>query len=687
MSQNSKRSHSDIPIYQRLRFKLIIFFLIPALCIVALGVVSYQKASNAIIASYETSAFQTMNMTNQYLTLAINTVRSTYKSYLNEDEVTKYFQGIYDTDTALRTNTNKTYAKELNSSVNTDDLVSNIYLISDSVPSITTTSTQTEMLYSLFTATPEGALAKEDKYNYYLLGNQSSVNEALGTDSSSYALRLVRGFNKGTGMMILDISKSAIVDTLSSIDTGEGGYTAFITSDGTELYPDGTSSVTDTVFTETDFYQAALASEEETGEKYVEWQGETYLFLYSLLPFNNAMICTLIPRSTIIAQVSGIKTLTILIVIIAILIASLLGSFISRHINKNIYLIFHQLQKISDGDLTDQLNVKAKDEFKLLAEGVNGMILSMKDLITNITAASDALTHSAQQVSSSAETFVETSKDIQNAISDIESGASHLDTNSADCMSQMDTLSGKIQDVTAGTEKISALTDSTGASIEEGITSMQNLTESAKKTAEMTTNVISAIEVLSEKSRSIGQIIESIDNIAEETNLLSLNASIEAARAGEGGRGFAVVAEQIRKLAEQSSDSTGQIQHIIDDIIYNTEEVVQIARETSATVSSQEEAMQHTARSFHDMDTQIKALITSLSYITQNVSNMEEARNATLSAVESISSVSAQTAAGSSNVYRTATAQQEAITTLEDAADNLHAKAEELSALLRQFTI
>ena len=361
MSQKTKRSHSDIPIYQRLRFKLIIFFLIPALCIVALGVVSYQKASNAIIASYESSASQTMNMTNQYLTLAINTVRSTYKSYLNETEIIYYFQGIYDTDTALRTNTNKSYTKEFNTCVNTDDLVSNIYLISDSEPSITTTSTQTEMLYSLFTDTPEGALAKGDKYNYYLLGNQSTVNEALGTDSSSYALRLVRGFNKGPGMMIIDISKSAVVDTLSSIDTGEGGYTAFITSDGTELYPDGTSSVSDTVFTETEFYQAALASEEESGEKYVEWQGQTYLFLYSLLPINNAMICTLIPRSTIIAQVSGIQTLTILIVIIAILIASLLGSFMSRHINKNIYLIFHQLQKISDGDLTDQLNVKTKD--------------------------------------------------------------------------------------------------------------------------------------------------------------------------------------------------------------------------------------------------------------------------------------------------------------------------------------
>ena len=359
----------------------------------------------------------------------------------------------------------------------------------------------------------------------------------------------------------------------------------------------------------------------------------------------------------------------------------------AAHINTNIYQIFTQLQKVSSGDLTSQLKVKAKDEFRLLAEGVNVMIINMKHLITNVTAASNALTDSADRVSTSAETFVGTSRDIQNAISEIESGVSHLDENSEDCMAQMDTLSDKISDVTMGTTEIGVLTDSTGASIAEGISSMQNLTDSARKTSEMTSNVISAIEALAEKSRSIGQIVESINHIAEETNLLSLNASIEAARAGEGGRGFAVVAEQIRKLAEQSADSAGQIQQIIDDIIHNTEEVVLVARETAETVSSQEAAMQHTSDSFHDMDTQLQSLMTSLGNITQNVGNMEEAKNATLHAVESISSVSAQTAAGSSNMLRTVSAQQDAITALEAAAGNLQGKAGELSELLKEFTL
>lgn len=687
MRKKTKQSKSNIPVYRQLRFKLIFFFMIPVLCIAVLGVASYQKASDGIISHYETSAFQTMHMTNEYLRLSIDTVRTSYKGYLNEDELTRYFQGLYDSDTASRTNMNKTYTKELNGNVNGDALISNIYMISDSVPSITSTQTAAEELYSIYTATPEGALPGGDRYNYYLFGNQSAADEALGTDASKYSLRLVRGFNNSKTLMIIDISRDAVIDALSSFDAGEGSYIAFITSDGTELYPEGTSTNADTIFTGTDFYQNALASEETNGMEYVSWQGETYLFLYSSLPSHNAMLCSLIPKATIISQASDIKMLTIIIVIIALFIATLLGSLMAAHINTNIYQIFTQLQKVSSGDLTSQLKVKAKDEFKLLAEGVNVMIINMKNLITNVTAASNALTDSADRVSTSAETFVETSRDIQNAISEIESGVSHLDENSEDCMTQMDTLSYKIGDVTTGTTEIGALTDSAGASIAEGISSMQNLTNSARKTSEMTANVISAIEALSEKSRSIGQIVESINHIAEETNLLSLNASIEAARAGEGGRGFAVVAEQIRKLAEQSADSAGQIQQIIDDIIHNTEEVVLVARETAETVSSQEAAMQHTSDSFHDMDTQIQSLMTSLGHITQNVENMEEAKNTTLHAVESISSVSAQTAAGSANMLRTVSAQQDAITALEAAAENLQGKAGELSELLKEFTL
>jgi methyl-accepting chemotaxis protein len=399
------------------------------------------------------------------------------------------------------------------------------------------------------------------------------------------------------------------------------------------------------------------------------------------------MICALIPKATILAQTSNIKTVALWLVIFAVIIATLLGYVLSGHINSNIYRILKQLKTVSSGDLTSQLKSKSRDEFKLLADGVNSMTDHMKILITNVTSAGNSLSHAAQQVSASSETFLMTSTDIQGAIQEIDNGVTQLDVNSADCLTQMDTLSGKITDVTKGTDAITSLTAATSAAIGDGITSMSTLTDSAKQTSEITGNVIRAIEALAEKSRSIVQIVESINSIARETNLLSLNASIEAARAGESGKGFVVVAEHIRQLADQSAASASEIQKIINDIIQNTSDVVNIAKEAESTMNFQEQAMAQTAQSFVAMDEQIHTLLNSVDGISANMKNMETARCTTLNAIEGISSISAETSAGSANVNNTVNSQREAITTLDNAAGVLQERAAALNELLRQFKI
>lgn len=672
-----------IPVHRKLRTKLIGAFLIPVVCIIFLGAASYKLASSAIIENYENSANQTMEMTNQYLSLAIDTVRSNYKSYLNDDDITKYFKGLLDNTTGKTLVL--TSSKEVSRSVNTNNLICDIYLISDDLAPITSSSTAGENLYSAYTATEEGALVKENRASYFLFGNQCEADEQLGTSGADYSLRLAKHFNNGKAIMLIDFDKSLITDTLSTMDSGEGGYVALVTQDGCELYSDGTSS-RDGIFSQSDFYNNAVQSQ-ENGMEYVSLNGDRYLFLYAPLTSQSAMLCSLIPESAIMAQVATIKTVAIAMVLVASLIAALLGSLLSGHINGNIYYILRKLQKISAGDLTICLRSKAKDEFRLLADGVNAMTDSMKKLITNVTSASDSLSEAASQVSSSSETFLATSKDIRCAVSEIDSGVSQLDENSADCLTQMDSLSERIASVTQDTEQITSLTQSTGVSISTGISSMNELTESAKKTSEITDSVISAIKILAEKSRSIGQIVESINSIAQETNLLSLNASIEAARAGEAGRGFAVVAEQIRLLADQSADSAGQIRRIIDDIVSTTGNAVSIAGQAADTVQQQELAVSRTTDSFLSMDEQIHVLIDSIGAISDSMQNMEAARSATLNAIEEISSISAQTAAGSSNVTLTVKEQTSAIQTLDEAAGKLQMRAAELTELLRTFTI
>ena len=683
MGKDSKQAHSTVPIYRQLRTKLIASFMVPVLCIIVLGVVSYTQASGAIINSYENSVHETMGMTNQYMSLVIDTVRSDYNLYLSNVNLSRYFKG--ELDEAEGSSLVASYTKEITRNTGADTNVSNLYFISADKPSIATTALSDESAYNAYVATPEGALVDADRNTYFLFGNLSDADTVLNTDSSRYSLRIAKYMGTNNAIMLIDFTHDIITDTLSSLYAGEGSYAALVTQDGTEFYSDGTSAKNG-VFGSSDFYQN-VAGSKESGMEYVRYNGENYLFLYSPLLSQSAMICTLIPESTILAQVSDIKTVAVILVVFAVVIAALLGYFLSTRINGSIYYILRQLKKVADGNLTIHLTSKSKDEFQLLAEGVNSMADSMKSLITNVTEAGNALNLAAGQVSASSETFVMTAEDIQGAITEIESGVTLLDENSDDCLAQMDTLSGRIGDVTNGTQEIISLTQSTSTSINDGISSMTVLTDRARKTSEITDNVIHAIETLSDKSRSIGQIIESINSIARETNLLSLNASIEAARAGESGRGFAVVAEQIRQLADQSAQSAGQIQVIIDDITKTTYSVVDIAKEAASTVEFQEKAVSRTTESFHTMDEQIHTLLDSISEISESMHNMEHARNTTLSAIESISAISAQTSAGSSNINATMTSQRDAVQTLDAAANTLQQRAGELTELLHQFTI
>lgn len=683
-----KHKSAEIPFFQRIHSQLIAAFMLTVVCIVILGVSSYNKSSNSITSTYENSASQTMKMMVQYLDLALSNVQSNYMTYLNEDELSYYFTGMYATDNIKQTTTFNSYKSLFDTTITSDPLVSNIYFLSANVDSITTSQATSKDLYADFIATDSGAKVKENKYTFFWFGNQPEIDSELNTSSDKYGVRLARHFTNSNTIMIVDIKRDVITNTLSSLDAGEGSVVGLITQDGMEvLSNDQFSEDGIPVFSDKDFYTSALEGEADNGVQDVTLNNTDYLFLYYKLTNQNAMICSLIPKSFILSQVTDIRNNTILFVIIGSVLAILLGTYFAKGIGSTINNITRQLQKVAKGDLTVKVTTKRKDEFKLLTKGITDMIANMKLLIQNINEMSKELTEAASFVSDSSSTFMQTSQDIQLAITNIEAGVNQLDEDSADCLSQMDSLSHKISTVSDSTVEISTLTSKTNTSIHSGITSMDILNESARETSLITSKVIVAIEQLEERSRSISQIVDAINDIAEETNLLSLNASIEAARAGEAGRGFSVVAEQIRKLADQSLASANEINKIIEEMITQTHDVVETAKQAEAVVTSQKDAVANTTASFEEMSHQISNLVNSLSTITEDVNSMGVSRDTTLSAIESISAVSEETSACSSNVADTAVTQLNSVTKLDSASSNLAKRAEELTELLKQFTL
>lgn len=670
--------------FATIRFKLIISFMIPIVFIILLGIVSYQKSASSIIKSYENATVQSVHMAGEYMRFGIEAVEATAVQYLGDDSISKYFLNMYKDDNMEYNNKQRTITSLIKAKKGTDEFIENIFFVSDEVDTISTQSKKHDGIYKGFIQTELGQYLNTNRTKQAWVGQDEYLDGALGTPSSDYSLRLVRNFTSSNGLLIIDVSAETVEDILEGLQYDDAQILGIVTEDGKEiLLKDSTESY----FYEEDFYKEAVSNSEDNGLKYVDYNDQSYLYIYSNIGETGAMICALIPKAAITRQAESIKQVTIIITIIACIIAIIIGMFMSIGIDKTIKDIIIGLKKAAKGDLTVNFNSRRKDEFHVLITEIQNTFLNMKGLIQQVIGLSGEVSQSSIDVSETSKQFLQSTREISTAVSEIEQGINQQARDAEECLVQMDHLSQKIVMVNNNTKSITKIADNAKVSIKAGTVVAQNLNEQTKSTTEITTMIISEIEKLAEKSMTIDKIINVINEIANQTNLLSLNASIEAARAGEYGKGFAVVASEIRKLAEQSQDSVNDIKTIIGSIQEDTKEVVNIAKKAEEVLQNQENAVKDTTDSYQEINDNVENLMIHLQYITGSVENIEEARLSTLGAIESISAVLEEIAASSNTVNQTSYIQLSTVDGLSASANNLNGNAEQLVSAVSTFRV
>ena len=673
-----------------IRAKIFLCFLVPILFLILVGVFSYKKAAAGMYDTFRDSNEQTINMANQYLDVSNSFIEAEALKYAFQSDLGKYMIGLYETDAVQRKTVINSVGSSIRASQAGNDFISNIHIVTEEdVQMLSTKAGGTVMgIYKDYKNEMLGYSDNGKKLPEWV-DYHKTLDETLGLKQSDYIMAYQTTPQSGKGFIVIDVKASAIQQFLDSLDMGDGSIIGFVTQSGREIIseklPDGQESTRadgETVFYGQDFFNNL---EDQQTTKEVSINGKSYLFFYSRMERTNAAVCALVPMEIVNGQADDIRNVTIAVVLIACVVAVLIGIIISTGIQKNMKRISGRLEEVAEGNLTTKVSVKGHDEFNNLAVVANHMINNNKKLVQKVSGATDTLESSAQEVRQASNVMKDYSVNIIQAIDEINDGITKQSEHAEECVRKTDTLSEEIQNVSSIAGQVEGLVSEAENMINHGMQMVQTLGERATKTTDVTIKVETSIEELKKESEIINEFVETITDISEQTNLLSLNASIEAARAGEAGRGFAVVAEEIRKLADHSAEAAGEIQNNVTHITDQTVNSVENAKQARDMVALQTEAVQEVVGVFDDMNQCMQKLFDALKEIVSSTEQADKEREDTLAAVKNISDIIAETAEGTKLVQSVAAKLQENVDTMNQTAQSLGDNMNDLKSEISVF--
>ncbi|WP_159449961.1 methyl-accepting chemotaxis protein [Clostridium massiliodielmoense] len=536
---------------------------------------------------------------------------------------------------------------------------------------------------------------KDRKYFKDALNGQPSISDTIISKIDGRAIIVLSAPIKDENGKVIGVLADSVyaeyfTKSLKNVKIGKTGYAYLVDNKGLVLAHPQKNKIAKQIDNEStnkiiqDIRSGKVAKE---GIENYEYENLKKVQSYNVIPKVNWIISTTVNVDDIKSASVDIFKKIIIITIISLLISIVIGIFVSRSITNPINKLMDIMKQASEGDLTVKVPVKSKDEIGNLAIGFNNMIDKIRELINKINSSIEIISNTSGNLVSTAEANSVAVNDVTKSVQQIAEGAASQSQDTDSVVKKIEMFGSEIENLNNYSVDMRKTADNIVKINENSKKIVNVLFEKTAESGKEVEKVSTIINELKDSSLNIGAITETISSIAEQTNLLALNAAIESARAGEAGKGFAVVAEEVRKLAEESSESAKQIEEIIKDVQNKSIDAVGIVSNVKNTVSEQSESVNNTGSSFEKVYSEINLVVNKIEKINDSLNIMNKDKDNIISNIQNVSAVSEEVAASSEEVSATTEEQSASIQELSSHVEKLNSMVVELTDAIGKFKV